>query len=76
MKKLKLWSNTMVKARENEFPPRSSHDRSKMAQKRESQRRLRCYGAAREDYAIAFLVNPDVPNEIVWNILSFWRATD
>ena len=37
--------------------------------------RLRCYGAAREDYAIEFLVNPDVPNEIVWNILSFWRES-
>jgi len=26
-------------------------------------------------HAIKFLVNPDVPNEIVWNILSFWRAS-
>ena len=25
--------------------------------------------------AIEFLVKPDVPNEIVWNILSFWRAS-
>ena len=24
---------------------------------------------------VEFLVNPDVPNEIVWNILSFWRAS-
>ena len=38
-------------------------------------RGLRCYGAAREDYAIEFLVNPDVPNGILWNILSFWRAS-
>ena len=37
-------------------------------------RRLRCYGAARQDYAMEFLVKqPD--NGIVWNILSFWRAT-
>ena len=27
-------------------------------------------------HAIKFLVNPDVPNEIVWNILSFWRASE
>ena len=26
-------------------------------------------------HAIEFLVNPDVPNEIVCNILSFWRAS-
>ena len=26
-------------------------------------------------HAIEFFVNPDVPNEIVWNILSFWRAS-
>ena len=26
-------------------------------------------------HAIKFLVNPDVPREIVWNILSFWRAS-
>ena len=26
-------------------------------------------------HAIEFLVNPDVPNPIVWNILSFWRAS-
>ena len=25
--------------------------------------------------AIEFVVNPDVPNEIVWRILSFWRAS-
>ena len=25
--------------------------------------------------SVEFLVNPDVPNEIVWNILSFWRAS-
>ena len=37
--------------------------------------RLRCYGAARVDYAIEFLVNQDAPNEIVRNILSFWRAS-
>ena len=29
----------------------------------------------RQDYAIEFLVNPDVPNEVCWNILSFWRAS-
>ena len=38
-------------------------------------RRLRCYGAARRDHAIEFLVKLDVPNEVVWNILSFWRAS-
>jgi ankyrin repeat protein len=38
-------------------------------------RRLRCYGAARQDYAMEFLVKqPD--NGIVWNILSFWRASE
>ena len=26
-------------------------------------------------HAIDFLVNPNVPNEVVWNILSFWRAS-
>ena len=26
--------------------------------------------------AIEFLVKPDVPKEIVWNILSFWRASE
>ena len=26
-------------------------------------------------HAIEFLVNPNVPNEVVWNILSFWRAS-
>ena len=26
--------------------------------------------------AIEFLVKPDVPREIVWNILSFWRASE
>ena len=26
-------------------------------------------------HAIQFLVNPDVPKEVVWNILSFWRAS-
>lgn len=37
-------------------------------------RRMRCYGAARQDYAMEFLVKqPD--NGIVWNILSFWRAS-
>jgi len=30
----------------------------------------------RQDYAIEFLVKPDVPKEIVWNILSFWRASE
>ena len=30
----------------------------------------------RQDYAIEFLVNPNVPNEVVWNILSFWRASE
>ena len=29
----------------------------------------------RQDYAIEFLVNPDVPNEVCWNILSFRRAS-
>ena len=38
--------------------------------------RLPCYGAAREDYAIELLVKPDVPREMVWNILSFWRASN
>ena len=38
-------------------------------------RRLRCYGAARQDYAMEFLVKlPD--NGILWNILSFWRASE
>ena len=27
-------------------------------------------------HAIQFLVNPDVPNEVCWNILSFWRASE
>ena len=27
-------------------------------------------------HAIEFLVNPNVPNEVVWNILSFWRASE
>ena len=26
--------------------------------------------------AIEFLVNPNVPNEVVWKILSFWRASE
>ena len=26
-------------------------------------------------HAIEFLVNPNVPNEVVWKILSFWRAS-
>ena len=50
-----------------------SRDRATLA--RAPRGRLRCYGAAREDYAIEFLVNPDVPNDIIWNILSFWRAS-
>ena len=50
-----------------------SRGRAKFA--RAPRGRLRCYGAAREDYAIEFLVNPDIPKEIVWNILSFWRAS-
>jgi len=38
-------------------------------------RRLRCYGAARQDYAMEFLVKlPD--NGVLWNILSFWRASE
>ena len=37
-------------------------------------RRMRCYGAARQDYAMEFLIKqPD--NGIAWNILSFWRAS-
>ena len=27
-------------------------------------------------HAIQFLVSPDVPNEVCWNILSFWRASE
>jgi len=38
-------------------------------------RRLRCYGAARQDYAIEFLVKLG-DNGIVWNILSFWKETN
>ena len=26
-------------------------------------------------HAIKFLVNPNVPREVVWNMLSFWRAS-
>ena len=26
-------------------------------------------------HAIKFLAKPDVPREVVWNILSFWRAS-
>ena len=37
-------------------------------------RRLRCYGAARQDYAMEFLVKLG-DNGVVWNILSFWRAS-
>ena len=38
-------------------------------------RRMRCYGAARQDYAMEFLVKlPD--NGVLWNILSFWRASE
>ena len=38
-------------------------------------RRLRCYGAARQDHAIEFLVKLG-DNGIVWNILSFWKETN
>ena len=38
-------------------------------------RRMRCYGAARQDYAMEFLVKLG-DNGIVWNILSFWRASN
>ena len=38
---------------------------------------LKKWGPRGHDWhAIKFLVNPDVPNEIVWNILSFWRASE
>ena len=49
-----------------------SRDRATLA--RAPRGRLRCYGAAREDYAIEFLVKCGEKG-IVWNILSFWRAS-
>ena len=42
---------------------------------RAPRRRLRCYGAARQDHAIEFLVKLG-DNGIVWNILSFWKETN
>ena len=51
---------------------RSLYARGRARLARAPRRRLRCYGAARQDHAIEFLVKLG-DNGIVWNILSFWK---
>jgi len=54
---------------------RSLYARGRARLARAPHRRLRCYGAARQDHAIEFLVKLG-DNGIVWNILSFWKETN
>ena len=51
---------------------RSLYARGRARLARAPRRRLRCYGAARQDHAIEFLIKLG-DNGIVWNILSFWK---
>jgi len=53
---------------------RSLYARGRARLARAPRRRLHCYGAARQDHAIEFLVKLG-DNGIVWNILSFWKET-
>ena len=53
---------------------RSLFARGRATLARAPRRTLRCYGAARHDPAVEFLVKLG-DNGVVWRILEFWQAT-
>ena len=53
---------------------RSLFARGRATLARAPRRTLRCYGAARHDPAVEFLVKLG-DNGVVWKILEFWQAT-